>query len=311
MPVGPARSHHVSMGDWHWPTRRLVLVGSVLVDLVMLVPSLPARGGDRLASGASFVVGGGYYVLSGATRAGLRAAYAGTHGSGPMGDRVRAALDGIGVAMLLPPDTRGDTGLCVTLVEPDGERTFVTHPGVEARLGADALARLLVDAGDAVYVSGYDLAYEVSGPAVGSWLVARPHGTSLVVDPGPLVADIPPDRLDAALGRTTLLTLNRREAALMTGHTDVTAAIGALRPRLAPAALVVVRDGARGAHVGGGSLGTGSRHIPAPQVAVADTTGAGDVHTGTLIAALAAGAELVAAAGQANAAAAAHVTATD
>lgn len=295
------------IGDWRWPTQRLVLVGSVLVDLFMPVQSLPPRGGDLLASDASFVVGGGYYVLSGATRAGLRAAFAGNHGSGPMGDRVRVALDGIGVATLLPPDTRGDTGLCVTLVEPDGERTFITHPGVESRLDANALALLTINATDAVYVSGYDLAYEVSGPAVGSWLGTRPLGTPLVVDPGPLVADIPPDRLYAVLGRTTLLTLNRREAEIMTGGTDVTPAIGALRPRLAPEALVVVRDGARGAHLGGGSLRTAIRHVPAPQVAAADTTGAGDVHTGALIAALAAGVEPVEALGRANAAAAAHV----
>ncbi len=283
-----------------------MLVGSVLVDLVMPVASLPARGGDLLASGASFVVGGGYYVLSGATRAGLRAAYVGSHGTGPMGDRVRAALDGIGVAMLLPPDASGDTGVCVTLVEPGGERTFVTHPGVEARLGPDALADLLVDAADAIYVSGYDLAYEVSGPAVGSWLSTRPHRAALVLDPGPLVADIPTDRFDAVLGRTTLLTLNCREAQIMTGSTDVAAVIQALRPRLAPDALVVLRAGARGAHVGGGSLGIGLHHVPAPQVAAVDTTGAGDVHTGTLIAALASGVEPVAAVGRANAAAAAH-----
>lgn len=284
-----------------------MLVGSVLVDLVMPVASLPARGGDLLASGASFVVGGGYYVLSGATRAGLRAAYVGSHGTGPMGDRVRAALDGVGVAMLLPPDASGDTGVCVTLVEPGGERTFVTHPGVESRLDANALALLTINATDAVYVSGYDLAYEVSGPAVGSWLGTGPLGTPLVVDPGPLVADIPPDRLYAVLGRTTLLTLNCWEAQIMTGSTDVAAVIAALRPRLAPDALVVLRAGARGAHVGGGSLGIGLHHVPAPQVAAVDTTGAGDVHTGTLIAALASGVEPVAAVGRANAAAAAHV----
>lgn len=296
-------------GESHGATQRLVLVGSVLVDLVMPVPSLPPRGGDLIAGGASFVVGGGYYVLSAATRAGMSAAFAGRHGAGPLGARVRAALDEIGVATLLPPDEHDDTGLCVTLVEPDGERTFVTHPGVEARLAESALVGADIDAADVVYVSGYDLGYNVSGPAIESWLTTRPNGQPLVLDPGPLVADIPADRLTGVLARTTLLTLNRREAALLTTATEATAAIAALQPRLGPDAVVIVRDGASGAHVGGGPLGSDVEHVAAPTVAARDTTGAGDVHTGALVAALAAGANIIDAVRRANTAAALHVSA--
>lgn len=283
---------------------RLLLVGSVLVDLVMPVPALPSRGGDVLAARSSFVVGGGWYVLSAAVGAGLPAAYAGRHGHGPLGDRVRAALRDLGVELLLPPEGAGDSGVCVALVEPDGERTFVTHPGVEARLDAAALDRVVTTATDIVYVSGYDLAYAVSGPAITGWVERRPPGAALVVDPGPLVSDIPAAVLGAVLHRTTVLTLNRREAALLTGQDDPGSVVRDMRRRLASGALVVLRDGAYGADLSGASLGDRLVHVPANPVAAVDTTGAGDVHTGALVAALAAGVEPVAAVRRANAAAA-------
>jgi len=275
------------------------------VDLVLPVPALPPRGGDVIAGDARFVVGGGYYVLSAAVEAGMWAAYAGRHGRGPMSDRVRAALAAIGVEALLPPESDGDTGVCVTLVEPDGERTFVTHPGVEASLDAATLAALEVHADDVVYVSGYDLAYPVSGPAIATWIATcLPESAGLVLDPGPLVVDIPATVLAPALQRCTLLTLNRREALLLTGQDDAVEVAAALGDRLASAALLVVRDGARGAAVTGAGLGEEVRTVPADPVKVIDTTGAGDVHTGTLIAALAAGLDPAAAVGRANIAAA-------
>lgn len=286
------------------PTSRLVLVGSVLVDLVLPVPALPPRGGDVLSTDAAFRVGGGWYVLSAAVSAGLPAAYAGRYGRGPFGARVQAALQDLGVDLLLAPDDDGDTGVCVALVEPDGERTFVTHPGVEAGLDAATLSRLAVAASDTVYVSGYDLAYAVSGPAIAAWVATRPRGAPLVVDPGPLVTDIAAGVLSGVLGRTTLLTLNRREAALLTGYDEPREVAGAVRDRLAPDALLVVRDGARGAHVTGGALDDELVHVPAHQVGVVDTTGAGDVHTGALIAALASGVGPGSAVRRANAAAA-------
>jgi len=290
------------------PTR-LVLVGSVVVDLVLPVAALPPRGGDVLSTGATFVVGGGWYVMSAAARAGLPTAYAGRHGRGPFGDRVRSALAAAGVQVMLDPDAVEDTGLCVVLVEPDGERTFITHPGVEASTDTSTLAGLAVADEDAVYVSGYDLAYPVSGPAIGDWVASRPSGAALILDPGPLVADIPADLLAGVLRRTTLLTMNRREAALLMGLNDATEVARAVRGRLAAAALVVVRDGVHGAHATGGELGDLIVRIPPDVVTAVDTTGAGDVHTGTLIAALAAGLDPLAAVRRANTAAARLVSA--
>ena len=52
----------------------------------------------------------------------------------------------------------------------------------------------------------------------------------MVLDPGPLVGDIDPALLDAVLGRTTWLSLNGREAQLLTGEPEPAAAVAAPKP---------------------------------------------------------------------------------
>ena len=115
--------------------RRLVFAGQAIVDIVLRVPALPERGGDMIATSAEITTGGGFNVMAAAARQGLPVLYAGGHGTGPWGDLVRAALGAEGITILRPADPGRDTGFDVALVEPDGERTFATHPGAETLNG--------------------------------------------------------------------------------------------------------------------------------------------------------------------------------
>ena len=75
-------------------------------------------------------------MVAAAARQGLECLWVGRHGSGSYGELVRAALAGEGIEVELRPsaDDAGDTGVCFVLLEPDGERTFVTCAGVDAEL---------------------------------------------------------------------------------------------------------------------------------------------------------------------------------
>lgn len=282
-------------------TGRLVLVGSVVVDLIMTVPALPERGGDVLAGAAVAQAGGGFNVLAAAARLGLPAALLGRVGGGPLGDVVAGALAGEGVDLLLPRSARGDTGLCVGFVEPDAERTFVTSTGVEGELRPADLAAARLRPGDLLYVSGYDLAYPVSGPAIAAWLPGQPVA-GVFLDPGPLAADIPGPVLDAVLAATTVLSVNARELEMLGGSP-----VGLLR-RCAPGAVLLARDGARGCTVWSHDPSQAGRlvpvTVPSQEVLAVDSTGAGDAHAGAYLAGLSQGLGPVAAAGLANAAAA-------
>ena len=114
------------------PLVRLVFAGEAIVDLLMWVPALPERGGDMLAESSSVQVGGGFNIMAAAARQGLPVVYAGGHGTGPWGDKVRAALAAEDITVLRPPDPDADTGFDVALVEAGGERTFVTSLGAES-----------------------------------------------------------------------------------------------------------------------------------------------------------------------------------
>ncbi len=281
--------------------RRLVLVGSVVVDVLLYVDRLPDRGGDLLAREAVAGAGGGFNVLVAAARLGMAAAYGGRTGTGVFGARARHALELAGIAALLPPDERADTGFVVGLVEPDGERTFVTAPGAESRLEPHDLRALPLCAGDAVYVSGYDLVYPVSGRSLGGWLPGLPEDRLVVVDPGPLVADVPAGRLARVLGRTDLLSLSAGEAATLSGRQDPAEAAAWLAGRLAGGALVVVRAGARGCWLA--AAGTQPLHVPGRPARAVDTTGAGDAHVAAFLASLSRGDDPARAAWEANVAA--------
>jgi sugar/nucleoside kinase (ribokinase family) len=277
-------------------------VGSVLVDLTVDVPSLPERGGDLLATSTRTEAGGGFNLAAAVARQDVPCVYAGPHGTGPYGDQVRAALAAEGIRVASPRRTGGDTGFCITLVEPDGERTFVTMPGVDAELSPADLDSVEPEVGDIVSISGYDLAYAGSGPVLAGWVGSLPDGTFVALDPGPLVRDIPAELLARVLGRVSLLTMNQREARLLGVRPGGAGGLVGLT------ALVVVREGAAGCVATGGALGDQVVSVAAPAVTAVDTTGAGDAHTGVLLAALASGVPVAAALTLANRAAAISVT---
>ena len=282
---------------------RLVNVGNVVVDIVMYVPELPARGGDMIASASQVVPGGGMNVMVSAVRQGLATAYGGMHGTGPFGDLARREMRAAGIEVLQPPHPTKDTGFDVALVEDSSERTFATSVGADGELGAADLARIAVRPTDFVYVSGYGLVHVVNGPALADWLRTVERAT-VVFDPGPLAADIPAPVLDAVLDRTDWFSGNQREACLLTGIADPFGAARALAKRIDAGALV--RTGPRGCVL------AMPRHAPEEiggfAVTAVDTNGAGDAHVGAFIAGLAAGLTPSAAALRANAAAALAVT---
>jgi sugar/nucleoside kinase (ribokinase family) len=302
------------------PVNRLLFAGEAIVDLLMRVPALPERGGDMLAESSSIEVGGGFNIMAAAVRQGLPVLYAGGHGTGPWGDKVRAALAAEGISLLRPADPDTDTGFDVALVEAGGERTFVTQLGAESLREPGAWDLIQARPGDAVYVSGYGLVPPASGPVLGAWAAGLPPEIMLFVDPGPLVADIPVAVLDPVLSRCDWWSCNQREATLLTGTGDPGQAARSLLRRTGRAG-VIVRSGPQGCLLAlpgepepgpgpepGPEPGPVLSHIPAPVVTAVDTTGAGDAHSGVFLAALAAGQPPAEAARRANAAAALTVT---
>jgi sugar/nucleoside kinase (ribokinase family) len=286
------------------PAPRVVHTAQALVDEVVVVDALPVRGGNAVAQSYARYAGGAVTILVSAARSGAEAVLAGAVGTGPNGDLVRSALAAEGVTVSSPPVPDLDTGICFVMVEPSAERTFVTTQGAERRISVESLRTSAPVAGDLVCLSGFSLVGRTRDPLV-EWLDALADGVVVVLDPGAAFADLPRELQQHVLARTSVWTSNAAEAEQLTGHADPAASVDALAGRLPRGAVAIVRDGPRGCHLREGGRTT---YLPGyPQKAV-DTNGAGDTHTGVLVACRAAGASWEIAARRANAAGAITVT---
>jgi len=293
---------------------RVISAGSILLDLAFRVPHPPEPGGDVLAAPPTLTVAGGFNLLVAAARQHVPTVYVGVFGTGPYGQQVADALADEGIVAANRPKYEGDTGVCVVMVDDAAERTFITSPGVETAVTVEELGRVDPTPADLIAISGYDLAYPESGRTITTWVRSLPAGCRVLLDPGPMVSDIPADLLAEVLTRTEIVSLNRREAQLVGGDVGEGAvterwhiAVRA-RWRLAPERLLVIRDGARGCTASGGGVGVETLVVPAPVARAVDTTGAGDIHTGVLLAGLLLGRTVPDALRRANVAAAYSVT---
>ncbi|WP_232665615.1 PfkB family carbohydrate kinase [Pseudonocardia sp. TRM90224] len=278
-------------------TGRLIHTGQVVLDLVMRVPAMPPVGGDVFATATVLTPGGGFNVMAAAARAGARVTYAGGHGEGHFGDTARAGLAAEGIEVALPPTPGQDTGICVVLVDATGERTFVTGSGAEQGVPASALVGLTATTADIVYVTGYSLLDTRRAHRLLGWVDAQ-RGPIVLVDPGPLAAEIDTRVWQRVLDRADVLSANARETAALGGPAALAAA-------LHKGGSVVVRDGADGCTI---LTARGADRVPGFPVDPVDTNGAGDAHCGVLAAELLRGADLRTAARRANAAASIAVT---
>lgn len=285
---------------------RVIHTAQALVDEVVDVAALPPRGGNAVASGHRRYPGGAVNILLAAARSGARAVHAGAHGTGPHGDLIRSALAAEGVALSAPPVPDLDTGVCIVLVEPSGERTFVTTQGAERLITVDSLATSRPAAADLICVSGYSLLGRTRD-ALLEWLDTLPSGAIVVLDPGAPFGDLPVEVIERVLARTDVWTGNADEARHLTARAGAgLATLPALvAERLPGPAVVIVRDGAAGCVVRQNDRDV---VVPGfPQRAI-DTNGAGDAHTGVLLASVAAGQPWAEAARRANVAGAIKVT---
>jgi ribokinase len=267
----------------------LVVVGSVNADLVVRLSRLPGPG-ETVGGGTFERHHGGKSANQAvaAARLGASVAFVGAVGADDLGDAAVAALEreGIdcsGVARL----DDAPTGVALIVVDEAGENQIAVASGTNARLDA-AIVESAVPKGARWVLLGL----EVPDEAV---LAAARTGADLVLTPAP-ARPLPEELLD--LG--PILTPNESEACALAGEADAEAAARALVERTG--APVVVTLGAQGALLV--APGEDPVEVPALRVDVVDTTGAGDTFTGALAAELAAGADLLAAARFATAAAA-------
>lgn len=266
--------------------RPVTVIGSAVIDVIADAYALPWRGCDIELQQQSVNIGGcALNVAVALKRLGIEACNALPLGQGVWADIVRNNLALQGIESIIDTD-KGDNGWCLALVEPDGERTFMSFTGVENAWNDEWLARLPHQPNGLAYLSGYQLTASCAELLV-SWLEASPEVTALI-DFGPRIADITPELFARIMACKPIVTLNRQEAEIIAEREQLPAEVSALGKAWLERwnAPLIVRQDKDGAWYFSAEA---SGHAAAFPAKVVDTIGAGDSHAGGVLAGLAVG----------------------
>ncbi|HEV7344010.1 MAG TPA: PfkB family carbohydrate kinase [Devosia sp.] len=269
-------------------SRSVLVIGDVMTDVIVVPEGPVVKGSDRRATVRNRPGGSGanQAVWLGVMDAPvLFAARVGA----PDKLMYESYFRGLGVVPVLAGDHELPSGVLVTIVDPDGERSFLTDRGANLNLTAADLPESLLEDVGMVMVSGYS--FFAPGPrgAVQNLMAtaARRH-IIVAVDPasvGFLVEAGPAQFVEWTAG-ASIIFANSSEAEALTGEVDCEAQMVALGQRFET---VLIKRGRLGAAIGGRD---GIRtDLPAPVVTVVDSTGAGDAFAAGFIAAHLAGAD--------------------
>jgi len=269
---------------------RVLVVGSVNLDLVVRVDRLPAPG--ETVTGGRFERhhgGKGANQAVAAARLGASVAFIGATGADAFGTEVRDALvaEGVDIGGVVVLEEAA-TGVAMILVDLRGENSIAVASGanhaltpVQVRVALENLAPRARD----VLLVGHEIRTEATREAL---RLGRAAGATTILNPAPA------DGLDpATVGLADIVTPNEVELAMLEWAA----------PTAGPTLLV--SKGAAGARL---ITDEGTTAIAALPVRAVDTVGAGDTLNGALAAGLADGLPLAVAARRAVVAASLAVT---
>jgi ribokinase len=259
---------------------RIVVLGSLNMDIVLRVPHAPSAGETLLGHSIAHIPGGkGANQAVSCAREGGQVGMIGCVGNDAHGQALREALmrDGIDTAALRTDDAE-PTGTALILVEDSGQNRIVMIPGANAKVEIDEAALRQQLQGAAFLVAQFETPMVQVARAVS---VAYDAGCKVLLNPSPVqpIAEALWPCIDT-------LVVNEIEAQALCGQaadSPQEAALAGQALRAKGIARVVVTLGARGAvAIDAG----GARHHPAPTVQAVDTTAAGDTFLGALAVAL-------------------------
>lgn len=254
---------------------RVVVVGSINVDLVVAAERLPRPGETVLGGSFARHFGGkGANQAVAAARAGASVTMVGAVGRDRDGDESLDALRGEGVDVARVRRVDAPTGVAIIAVAADGENQIVVAPGANAEVSIDDAALQGMRPGGGVLLTSLEIPMAAVLGAVAS---AARLGLLPVVNPAPGRRLAP-----ELLAHGPIVTPNQQELLAAAGTQDPQDAVARLTAGGARA--VVVTLGADGALLAAGVRRT---PLPALRAEVVDATGAGDTFSGVLAAWLA------------------------
>jgi len=274
----------------------VMVFGSINLDLILRVPSLPRPGETILGQSLDMLPGGkGANQALAARRSGRSdVRLVGCVGTDAFAAPALALLAEAGVELGAVRRVPGPTGLATIAVAPDGQNQIVVASGANMALAADDAPDAWLDA-DTVLVLQME-----TDPGANLAVAARAaeRGARIILNVAP-AAEVPPAMLDLV----DALVMNEEEALAVATACGLPAGTPVMAARYLAAgrkAAVIVTMGAAGAIAFQGPSGWLVPSLNLRPESVVDTTGAGDAFVGVLAAAIDGGLSFDAALGAAS-----------
>lgn len=259
-----------------------LVVGDVITDIIAIPEGPIVRGSDRRATIRSRPGGSAANLAVWLASMDVPVSFAARVGAADV-ETWSAHFRARGVTPRLAADPALPSGVLISIVDTDGERSFLTDRGANLNLSAADLPADLLDGIKMLAVSGYS--YFADGPreaVMALMRAARERGIGTVVDPASVgfLREVGAETFLRWTQGTGTIFANLDEALELTGSSD---------PNLQMQTLgrfferVVLKRGAAGAALGGRKGVVLS--LPAPASEVVDSTGAGDAFAAAFIAA--------------------------
>ena len=265
----------------------VICMGELLIDFVSTQANV------SLADTPGFVKAPGgapANVAVALTRLGLSAAFVGKVGDDPFGEMLRHTLDGAGVdTRYLRVDADARTTIVFVAVWDDGRKNmcFYRNPGADMLLRPDEIDPAMFDGARCFHYGSISFIDEPVASAQRHALdLAKARGLMISYDPNyrpPLWPNAARARevIQASFADAHLAKIAEEEWEIATGHTDLDRGIQAVLDR--GVELLVISRGERGSIATNGDYRI---ELPAINVDVVETTGAGDAFLGAMIARL-------------------------
>lgn len=277
---------------------RVVVLGSVHMDLIASAASLPKMGLSVQATGFSMAPGGkAANQACQISQEGCAVSIITKLGRDPFGQTLAAALTGRGIDVSqVTHDRKVPTGAS-TVFAINGEYASIIAPGAAAQLTVAEINARGAKIGEAMaLVLQLELPVALSLHAAE---IACAAGVMVVVNASPPPVELPP--VEPLLRLADVLVVNASEAHVLLGHHALSAprAAQALADKYAPSTVVVTSG-----KTGSDALHEGRFYRQAALPGdVVDSIGAGDAYLGALVASLLRGTEMQSAMRRASAAA--------
>ena len=242
----------------------LCTLGDLLLDVIVRLEQPLRAGTDAAAETRTGSGGQAANVAAWAASLGAEARFVGKRGDDPAAALASAELARLGVEVF-GPVALGHSGVVVSIVGSDGERSMASDRGVAPTLSAEELDPVWFDGVSHLHLSGYSvMSSPIDGAAARAAEIVRAAGGATSVD---LASTSVIERFGTERLRQSLAALGPE---LVFANEEEVAAVGL---DALPAATWAIKRGAAGAAV---VRGREREEFAAVQTTVVDSTGAGD-----------------------------------